>query len=143
MKKAAIFSALALCGTVASANGINQFETLKNTYKQSHNIRFAIHFEQCENLSSKEHFLKNTAIYTPNEVLISDNYFTTSLDHFTKDNPLFPSVPVIEHIRFLFKNDGYLYLSTEILNPVDYSSMSEVYSVRCMLNDKAVSWAAV
>ncbi len=142
MKKALILSILALSSTVASAKSENQFERLKDLYKHSHSIRFAIHMDRCENLSDKEHFLKNIAVFTPNEIILQDDSFSASLDHFTKDNPLFPATPVLEHVKFIFQQDGFLYLNTELLNPRDYSPMSDVYQIRCRLDGKAVQWAA-
>ena len=119
------------------------FKILKRASIHGNNIRYTINFQHCENLSTKQHFLNDIAVYTPNEVLINEQSITSSLDHFTKDNPLFPAQPVLEHIRFLFKNDGYLYLSTEILNPNDYSSMSDVFTVKCKLDKKAVAWHSI
>jgi hypothetical protein len=136
MKKALCLITLLLSAN-SYAEQLHNYEQIKSATAEGKNIRIFVDYSKCTTSSGQKVMPSYSGAYTPNEVTINNDagYIAASLLHFTMNNPQFPSKPVYEFIRYSISNDNSVVLTETVLNPVDYSPLTNKFTLNCKIDE--------
>lgn len=135
MKKLILFASL-LIATNGIADKLHHFNDIKTAAMTGKAIHITINFSKCSASNKTIPQNENVAVFTPNTIMITDR-IATGFNHFTLNNPTFPGRPVYEFVRYTITDDDNVNLTSQVLDAVNYSAISDKYSFNCKLGNGA------
>ncbi|TAK73968.1 MAG: hypothetical protein EPO11_07650 [Gammaproteobacteria bacterium] len=137
MKKL-IFAFLFLA-TNSFALELHTYDQINAAVSTGKSIHILIHYSQCTAPSAKPEQSGSSSVFTPNEMSINNDngYIAASLMHFTLNNPDFLGKPIYEFSRYTLLNNNSVSLSSQVLDAVTYSPLTNKVTYNCQLNTGA------
>jgi len=124
MKKIILSSILMLASTNIFAYEVSSFNEMKTAVIDGHRITLVIDFAKC-GLP-----IQNFAQFTPDALQVVGDHISTSLMHFTLNNPKWKDYPVNEYVSFQVNADNTLVLTSQTLDVKTYEGLGK-FSVTC------------
>lgn len=137
LMKKLIFLAVLLSTTNSFADELHDFDEIKAAVITGKTIHIAIDFTKCSTPNKKMAQSVFVGVFTPDALMVVNDHVSTSLTHFTLNNPGFLGKPVYEFARYTitYKND--VNLTTQVLDAINYKPLSEVVSFGCKIESGA------
>ena len=119
------------------AEQLHSYDQIKSAIAEGKNIRIYVDYSKCTTSSKQKSMPSYSGVYTPNSITINNDagYIATSMLHFTLNHPQFLSKPVYEFLRYTITSDNSVVLTETVLNPVDYSPLSNKFVLNCKIDE--------
>jgi hypothetical protein len=132
--------ALLLISSISTAGELSYYDDIEKAVMAGKTIHIAINFSKCSLSTMAAKFTLaqsvNMAVFTPNVLLIGNNSISTSLLHFTMDNPRF-RIPVYEFIKYKISNDNTVHVNGQVLEVNTRIPLSNLTSAICTIGSGA------
>lgn len=136
IKKTALAATFLVFSAPSMADELNSFKSIQQAATHGKRIHIAVEFSKCTSSQPIEE-AKGTAVYTPNEIHVTDSSIAMAFSHFTLNDGKFPGRPVNEFISYKIESDNILKLHIKTLDAISYDVINDEYSFDCKLGQGA------
>ena len=131
MKKM-ILLALVVLSSVVRAEQLTTFMDIVDAISQGKKVTLVMNIQECS--SQKLPLNSITASVQPDAFLIIDNNrITTSIKHFTLDNPIARGNPIFEFVKYNINSDGNISIKNTVMDATNFKQLA-TYQLDCSLN---------
>jgi hypothetical protein len=131
MKKIILLTAL-LTSSNCFSDDLRNFNEIKTAATSGKNIHIMIDFAKCTAPSSTQATV--TTVFTPNALMIVNNRISTSLTHFTLNNPSYSGKPVYEFVKYIVTDDNSVQVTNQVLDAVSYAPLGDTSTFNCKID---------
>jgi len=136
MKKIILFVSL-LVSSNCFADELSNFDQIKTAVITGKTIHMVIDFLKCSALNKSIKSSIMVGVFTPNTIDVTDDHITTSLTHFTFDNPRFPGKAIYEFVKYTITDNNNISVTDQELDAVTYQPISNIFSFNCKISSGA------
>lgn len=138
MKKLAGFALLCIATTGFAAE-LTTYEAIQTAILAGNTIRIALDFNQCSMPIPYDFANKNfdfsIGVFSPNEIIVKkDDHISASLLHFTRNDRHMPGKSVYQFATYKITKENGVTLTTEVLDPVNFKTLSPGFTFQCPLH---------
>ncbi|QMT59991.1 VirK family protein [Legionella sp. PC997] len=131
MKKMILLILVVLTSSVR-AEQLTTFMDIADTISQGKKITLVMNIQECS--SQKMPVSSVIASVQPASFLIIDNdRITTSIKHFTLDNPIARGNPIFEFVKYNINSDGSISIKNTVMDAGNFKQLA-TYQLNCTLN---------
>lgn len=136
MKKVMLLASLLFISSNSFSDELHNFNEIKASAMTGKPLHIAVDVLKCSpSNASTETF--SIASFTPDTLQIMNGSIATSFTHFTLNNPSFLDKPVYEFVRYTMSDDNNLNLIIQVLDAVNYTSLSGKFTLNCKIGSAA------
>lgn len=130
MRYIILFSGL-LFATFGFANTLHDYNDITSALISGKSLHIVTDFAQCNASNKLGSEIRSIAIFTPNEIGITNDHIVTALTHFTVNDPYFPGKPVYEFARYTITPDNNMNVSLQVFDAATYALLKDKVSFNC------------